>query len=125
LRVSIEDLAHGSGSTPEQMARAVKLVQSFEPPGIAARDLRECLLLQLERQGKKDTLAYKVVDKYLEDLGRNRIPQVAKALRTTPAALYEVLTQIKQLQPRPGNAAEDGEIQYVLPELTVEEDDES
>ncbi len=66
-----------------------------------------------------------MVDKHLEDLGRNRIPQVARALRTTPAALYEVLTQIKQLQPRPGNAAEDAEIQYVLPELTVEEDDES
>ena len=124
LRLSLDDLARTAGTTPEDMQRALTLVQSFEPAGIAARDLRECLLLQLVRLGRQDSLAYQVVDKYLEELARNHVPQVARALGVTPAALYEAMTEVKQLQPRPGNAVDTQDVQYILAELTVEQNEE-
>jgi RNA polymerase sigma-54 factor len=124
LRMSVDELARTAGAHHDDMLRALALVQSFEPAGIAARDLRECLQLQLQRLGRQDSLAYRVVDKHLEDLARNHIPQVARALGVTPAALYEAMTEIKQLQPRPGNAVESNDTQYILPELTVEKNED-
>lgn len=127
LRANLEELA-GSISLDrseglKKLEAALELVQSFEPPGIGARDLRECLLIQLERSGKKGTLVYKIVDKYLEDISRNRIPQVAKALNISTAELYDSWRDIQKLQPRPGSAASPGGVQYVVPEVTISKED--
>jgi RNA polymerase sigma-54 factor len=122
LRSHPEDVAIACGAKLDEVKRAVKMLQGFEPPGVCARDIRECLLLQLERQGRKDTLTYKAVDKYLDKLAKNRIPEVAKALRVSPAALYEVMQEIRQLQPRPGHSVDTGTEQYVLPEVYVEKE---
>lgn len=123
LRTSVEEMAQTCQTTIPKMELAIKLVQSFEPSGVGARDLRECLLVQLERNGRKDTLPYKMVQNHLDDLARNRIPQVAKALKSSPAALSEAMTEIKNLQPRPGNAAESNNVQFILAELSVEKDE--
>ena len=120
LRTPLEELADMSNVPVKDLRKALKLVQTFDPPGVGARDLRECLLIQLRRDEKQDTLAYKIVDKYLDQIARNRIPQVSRALRVSSTAIYEALNEIKQLQPSPGNAAESAEAQYVLAELSVE-----
>ncbi|RMD80782.1 MAG: RNA polymerase sigma-54 factor, partial [Lentisphaerae bacterium] len=102
---------------------ALKWVQRFEPPGVAARDLRECLLIQLELAGKKDTLAWKLVDKYLDALAQNAIPKIAKKLGTPIREIYEALEEIRSLQPRPGSAYDSGAStasEYVVPEVFVE-----
>ena len=122
LRSQLVDLAVVCNATPEEMNAALKLIQSFDPPGVGARDLRECLLLQLEYKGKQNTLVYKVVSKYLDKLAKNRIPEIAKALKVTPAMLYDVNYEIKQLNPKPGHVIESTYDHYILPEVFIERD---
>ncbi len=127
LRLKLEDLVAADSSdrvTMDKLEDALSAVQALDPPGIGARDLRECLLLQLERQGRYDCLAYKIVDKYLTEVSRNHIPQVAKALKVSTVAVYDAWKEIQQLQPRPGSAINNSGIQYVLPEVTVEKTDD-
>ncbi|MDP6451184.1 MAG: hypothetical protein QF773_10220, partial [Lentisphaeria bacterium] len=100
LRSQPEDVAVACGANVKDVRRVISTLQTFEPAGVCARDLRECLLLQLERQGRKDSLTYKAIDKHLDKLAKNRIPQVAKALRVSAATLHEVMHEIRQLQPR-------------------------
>lgn len=119
LRTSVPDLAVATGSSLREVERVLKMVQTFEPPGVGARDLRECLLLQLDRKGMRKSLAYRVVEKQIDKLARNRIPDIARALRVSKAALYEALAEIRKLQPRPGNAVSSEPDHYVLPELFV------
>jgi RNA polymerase sigma-54 factor len=119
LRSKPEEIAVAAGADLAVVNDAIKLIQSFEPPGVGARDLRECLLLQLERKDKKDSLAYKAVDKFLDKIARNRIPEVARGLRISKVSLYEVMNEIKQLQPRPGNALSTAPDQFILPEVTI------
>jgi RNA polymerase sigma-54 factor len=119
LRHKLEELSRSLGCSLTDLQRALKLLQSFEPAGIGARDLRECLLLQLDRQGKRKTVAWQLVDRYLEQVSKNRIPEVARALRITASAVYEAWAEIKTLQPRPGGIYATGDVQYVLPEVAV------
>ena len=123
LRSHPEDVAVACGANVKDVRRVINTLQTFEPAGVCARDLRECLLLQLERQGRKDSLTYKAIDKHLDKLAKNRIPQVAKALRVSAATLHEVMHGIRQLQPRPGHSVASGNEQYVLPEVYVEKED--
>jgi len=123
LRSRPEDVAVACGANVKDVRRVINTLQTFEPAGVCARDLRECLLLQLERQGRKDSLTYKAIDKHLDKLAKNRIPQVAKALRISAATLHEVMNEIRQLQPRPGHSVATGNEQYVLPEVFVEKQD--
>ena len=122
LRTSLPDIAVLCNANAEEVNTALRLIQTFDPPGIGARDLKECLLLQMERNGQKGTLAYKVVSKYLDKLAKNRIPEIAKALKVTPAMLYDVIYEIRQLQPKPGHIIEPTHEQYILPEVFIEND---
>ncbi len=123
LRVPLVDMGQDNEDGKAELSglkQALKLVQSFEPPGIGARDLRESLLLQLERADRRDSLAYQLVEDHLEEIGKNRIPQVAKALNVTIVELYDAWNEVKRLRPRPGSAVSPGAVQYVLPEVTIE-----
>lgn len=102
LCASDAELAEQTGADLETVERIVALVQTFDPPGIAARTLRECLLLQLERAHEEETLAWRLVDTQLEQVGANQIPKVAKALGTSISEVNEALARIRQLEPRPG-----------------------
>ena len=55
------------------------MIQTFDPPGVGASDLRECLMLQLERAGRQETLEYRIVRDHMEALGKRRIPEIARA----------------------------------------------
>lgn len=81
--------------------RLVLLLQTFDPPGVAARDLRECLMIQLIRMGKQRTLAYVIVDQLFELLSERRIPQIAQALRRSTADIQLALRLIARLNPKP------------------------
>lgn len=123
LGATLEEIAAGSGYELEQIERALKTVQSFEPVGIGARDLRECLLLQLERQGRSDSLVYAAVRDHLEELGQNHIPQVARKLGISTGELYAVFDDIKGLNPFPGTLIAPLTTNFVVPEITVNKDE--
>ena len=83
LEDSDEDIARSAAVTPEEEQEALKTVRSFEPAGVAARTLRECLLMQIERRGITDPNLTAIVDRHLEDLAKNKIPYIAKKLGIT------------------------------------------
>lgn len=119
LTAPLSTLAETSGLALDQLEPALKAVQALDPAGIAARDLRECLLLQLERLGQTDSLEYKVVRDHLEALGRRRYQDIAEVLGVYPDEVQDAAENIGKLQPRPGRLIAPSEPNYVLPELTV------
>ncbi len=119
LRSHLADLITISGATSENMDTALRLVQGFDPPGVAARDLRECLLLQFDRLGKKNTLAWRVVESHLDDIARNRLPQTAKALGVSMVELDEAVRAIRLLSPHPCSVLAPDSPFFIVPEVTV------
>src|SRR5205807_6758840 len=78
LKANIEELTFSTGVPADQILEVLKVIQTFDPPGVAARDLRECLLLQLQRTGQQDTLEYRIINEFMEALGKRRIPEIAR-----------------------------------------------
>src|SRR5881296_3219891 len=78
LKATLEELAASTGLPAETIAEVLKVIQSFEPPGVGARDLQECLLLQLHRAGQQGTLEYRIVSEHMDALGKRRIPEIAR-----------------------------------------------
>ncbi len=122
LRSHPADLAITASASPEEIQRGIAIVQGFEPAGIGARDLRECLLLQLERRGERGSALWRLVDEFLEDVGRNLIPKVAKELGVSSDTVYELLERVRHLDPHPGSRLGGGGVDYVYPEVFVEWD---
>ena len=109
----------------ETAEEALALVQTFDPPGIGARDLKECLLLQIARDpGKHDPRLAELIEKYLDDLAKNRLPQIAKAMDLPMDRLQELVTELKKLAPHPASGITPGGVVYVKPEILVEQNED-
>ncbi len=119
LKATVDELAGSTGLAPEKIIEVLKAVQSFDPAGVGARDLRECLMLQLERSDQKDTLEYRIVNDFMEALGKRRIPEIARGTGTEVDEVQDALENIARLEPRPGRAYLADNDQYILPEVFV------
>jgi RNA polymerase sigma-54 factor len=107
-----------------EVERVLLLIQTFEPTGVGARDLRECLLIQLQQLGLQETIAYAIVEKnHLEDLGANRFPQIAKELGVELDLVREAANDIATLESKPGRQFSSEKPEYVIPDVTVEKVD--
>src|SRR5438270_5770419 len=115
-----EEMALNSGIPKEDFERMLALIQSFYPPGVGARDLRECLLIQLEREGKQNSLEYKVISEQMEDLGKRRFPEIARRVGVGVEKVQQCANNIARLNPRPGQVFAAAPQNYVLPDVTVE-----
>lgn len=104
LRATDEEIAAGCGAPAGVVAGALGLVRSFDPVGVGARDLRECLLIQLERLGKEDELESVIVRDHLEDLGHRRFEQIARACGENVRRVRAAADFIATLEPKPGRA---------------------
>jgi RNA polymerase sigma-54 factor len=120
LKASIDEMAASTGIAPEPIMAALKAVQGFDPAGIGARDLRECLMLQLERQGEKDTLEYVIIRDHMEALGRRRIPEIARGTGESVEEVQDSIARIARLEPRPGRAFLPDNDHFVVPEVFVQ-----
>ncbi len=119
LNATVEELAASTNLPPEQISEVLKIIQTFDPVGVGARDLRECLMLQLERAGQQESLEYRIVRDYMDALGKRRIPEIARGTGETVDAVQEALARIGKLEPRPGRAFLPAVEQYVAPEVFV------
>jgi RNA polymerase sigma-54 factor len=120
LKASAEELSGSTGVAQESILSVLKVIQTFDPPGVGARDLRECLLLQLERSGHRDTLEYRIVDEFMDALGKRRIPEIARGTGQSVDDVQAALERIARLEPRPGRAFLPDNDQYILPEVFVQ-----
>src|SRR5215831_5966000 len=119
LKASLEELAASTGLPQEKITEVLKVIQTFEPPGVGAQDLRECLMLQLERSGQRETLEYRIVRDYMEALGKRRIPEISRGTGQSVDDVQAALERIARLEPRPGRAFLPDNQQYILPEVFV------
>jgi RNA polymerase sigma-54 factor len=125
LQASVDELAFSTSIPADQIIEVLKVVQAFHPPGVGARNLRECLLLQLERAGRQQSLEYAIIDKFMDALGRRRLPEIARGLSQGIEAIQEAVERISHLEPRPGRDFLPETQQYVLPEVFVQRVGES
>lgn len=119
LESSPSEITGTLGVKQEVVEKVLKAIHHLEPAGIAAQDLRECLLIQLEHSDEKETVAYRVVEKFLAELGKKRYAAIAKALKITVQAVKEAHQRIGRLDPRPGQAFRATETGYLTPDLLV------
>ncbi|QRN85881.1 RNA polymerase factor sigma-54 [Clostridia bacterium] len=106
----------------EMLKSAIGLLQSFDPPGVGARSLEECLRIQADQAGLQDETFRRLVDEFLEDIGRNRVRQVAAKLSLSLEELEGYLEKIREFEPRPGRAFYSGKgTKYIRPDLFVSE----
>jgi len=120
LKATVEEMAVSTSLPAEKIAEVLKVIQTFDPPGVGASNLRECLLLQLERAGQQDTLEYRLVRDFMDALGKRRIPEMARGTGRTIEDVQNALGRIARLEPRPGRAFLPDTDQYVLPEVFVQ-----
>jgi RNA polymerase sigma-54 factor len=120
LQASPEEIANNTGMEQADIQRVLGVVQTFHPVGVGAHDLRECLLIQLQRLGKDGTLEFRIVDRFLEDLGKRRFPEIARRLGTTVDQVQRAANFIATLDPKPGQIFTPDPNNYVLPDVTVE-----
>jgi len=123
LRAGVDELSLQCGQPPEQVKRGIAVLQSLYPPGLAASSLRECLLLQLERNHEKGSIAWDIVDRHLEDLARNRLPQIAKEVDADLDEVREALARIQQLSPRPAHLLVSRSAPLISPDAFIEKND--
>jgi RNA polymerase sigma-54 factor len=120
LTASLEELSESAGTEMAHLQDVLLVIQEFHPTGVGARDLRECLLLQLERAGAVDTLAWQIVSDHLDKLGGRKLQDIARALKRPVEEIQEATGVIARLDPRPGRIYSAEVANYILPEIVVQ-----
>jgi RNA polymerase sigma-54 factor len=105
----------------EELERILKIIQTFDPPGIGARSLEECLLIQLDKrpQTEEVVMAKKVIDDYMDDLAKKHYEKLMKGLKIDRDTLKDVIDVITHLNPKPGESQVNVKTQYIIPDFTV------
>src|SRR6516164_882203 len=124
LQSSLEEISQNTTHSVQELQQMLDLVQTFHPVGVGARDLKDCLLIQLRRLGKQDSLEYHIVSEFLEDLGRRRFPEVARRLGVSVEQVQRAANFISTLDPKPGQIFSPDPNSYVLPDVSVDKIDD-
>jgi RNA polymerase sigma-54 factor len=119
LVASVDEIALMGNWTADQVEVTLRLMQGFDPIGVAARDLQECLWLQLRHVGLEGTPAERIVTEHLRMLQNHQIPELAKKLGLSVDDLKPHIETIRHLDPKPGSRFNRRESQYVIPDVYV------
>lgn len=119
LKVSLEEFVAESGFPMELVEGVLRRVQLFDPVGVAARDLKECLLIQLSQISPRDPIAERIVSEHLSLLKNRNYPAIAKRLGVTIEGVNRASTLISKLEPKPGRAYGAEVIQEIIPDVYV------
>jgi len=123
LTVDLEDLLFIPSFSKEMFEKILSIIQDFDPPGVGARSLSECLLLQLKRQGRGDSQEAELVANHLNLLGAHKYEEIAKAMGISLERVKELARSIAALDPKPGRNFSAERVEYVIPEIIVEKRD--
>lgn len=126
----VDDIAFSQNLNTDEaeLDKMLKVIQQFDPAGIGARDLRECLLLQLQRKDARVPiigLAIQIVDKQMDEFSKKHYDKISKKLEIDNETLKDVIQEILRLNPRPGNSMADGQksSQQVIPDFMIVNED--
>lgn len=119
LDVSVEEITAATGQPEALVLETLSQIQRFDPVGVAARNTRECLLLQVDFLGLKGSLVERIVSDHLHDLENKRYDLIAKALNVNLQEVSEAVSVIQSLEPIPGRGFSDEEPIYIVPDIYV------
>ncbi|QHI73137.1 RNA polymerase factor sigma-54 [Aminipila terrae] len=121
MTLTVEEIARALNVTEEKVNTVLSAIQGFDPAGVAAKDLKECLLIQLENRNEADETVKRVINGYLEDIAANRLATIAKELGITVQEVQEISDLIRSLEPKPGRQfASQVTTRYIVPDIIVE-----
>lgn len=120
---SLEELAIKLQIPQDRLEDVLATVQSLDPPGVGARDLRECLLIQLDQMGLGNSLEAEIVDEHLDLVARNHFPQLAKKLQLPLEQVIETIDHIRNLDPSPGSRFLSDGNPYIQPDVAIKTDE--
>ena len=121
---SVAEIAQEFGVDESEVERALKLIQQFEPIGVGARDLAECYLIQIAVEHPEEEELRTLVGEHFDDLAHRQIPKIARAMRTTPERVLELLDLLRRLDPYPGHEYSSESARPIAPDVIVEWSDD-
>jgi len=116
---AVDEIAKGMGVSAEDVEATLRIVQGFDPPGVAARSVQECLLLQLTADAEPDPVSVEIVEKHFEDLERRRYADIARTLKLSLDRIMESVEEIQGLEPKPGRRFSPSEQRYIAPDVSI------
>ena len=120
LRAEIAEIAALTGRPAELVETMLGLIQTFDPTGVAARSIQECLLLQLRADAEPDPVSVEIVERHMEDLERRRYADIARAFKLPLDRIMESVEEIQGLEPKPGRRFAVADQRYIAPDVTIE-----
>ena len=119
LTASLEEIAAATGETPEAVEKVLRAVQEFDPLGVAARDLKECLLIQIRHLGDRVPWVEEIIQNHIHLLETKNYPALARTLQAPLEEIFQAVRIILQLDPKPGRAYSTEEPQYISPDIFI------
>jgi RNA polymerase sigma-54 factor len=119
LRAELAEIAQRCETTVEEVEKVLALVQAFDPPGVAARSIQECLLIQLRVDPNPDPVSVEIVQEHFDELSRRRYPDIARALKLPLDRVMESVEEIMGLEPKPGRRFGGADSRYIVPDVVV------
>lgn len=120
LEVSVETAAERFGVTEETAEKVMKLLQTFEPAGIGARSLKECLLIQIAKTHSNSSLPYVIIEHHFDELAQGALKKMAGCCKVSKPEIQEAVDFIRSLKPKPLQEAVRGSVEYVIPDILVD-----
>lgn len=120
LTVSTLEIAEKLELDEEKVKKVLSLIQTFEPIGIGARDLRECLLIQMKNKNLQNTIAWEIISNLWDDFQKGRFEDIAQKLGVNLKEIYNATSEISKLEPKPGGEISEEVVKYIIPDVTVE-----
>lgn len=123
LSLSPEDIATATGEEIETVARVLEVIRQFDPPGIAATDIKDCIRRQLRHKGQLDGRTDKIIEYHLEDLAENKIEKISRDMGLCIEAVVDSVSLIKSTDPKPGSIFTGGSKEaYIFPDVIIRTD---
>lgn len=123
LNTTVEETALRFDASTEQVEHVLGIIQTFDPTGVGARNLAECLLIQLESRGLKDPIYRAILTEHFDRLGRQKFGEIAHRLNVEEERVFEVLREIRRCEPKPGRSITKDTPRYVEPDIFVKKID--
>lgn len=125
LKIDLVEVAKSVGAEEIQMLDALTLLQQLDPPGVGARNLQECLMLQIERDERAPNMAYVIMEEEFENFANRKWKEITKIFDVSLAEIQEISDYVQTLTPRPGAVYDGAREQYIRPDLVVRIENES
>ena len=122
LTTTIEQVATDLEIHINRVEKVLSMIQKFEPLGVGARDLKECLLIQIKKDNNKNPNVEKIIENHLDDIAYNRLSKISKELDLDIIEIQDICDYIKTLEPKPGRgfSSSGDQVKYIIPDATIE-----